>query len=187
MSKLPFKINKGDTALEKIMAYHIDPVKFPLSDKLQEIKGRWSDVLQMRLNYYSPQQVVDRLIEKYGISQAQAYIDLRNSEILYGSLMDSDRKGKMAILYEYAHKFYQRAIQAKDLKAQAKALELMKDFGGVDDDVLEFNPEKFENFQIQVNLTKSLQEKLVEMLKTGTTNFNDLDVTDMDYEEVNNE
>lgn len=181
------KINKGDTTLEKIMAHHIDPLKFPLSDKLQEIKDRWSDVLRMRLNYYSPQQVVDELIKKYGLSQAQAYLDVRNSETLYGSVMESDKKGKMAILYEYAHKYYQRAIQAKDLKAQAKALELMKEFGGIDEDALEFNPEKFENYQIQVRLTKGLQDKLTEMLHKGIVDLNDLDVTDADYEDLTNE
>lgn len=185
MSKLPFKIQKGDTTLDKIMAHHIDPVRFPLSDKLEIIRKRWAEVLTLRLNYYSPQQVVNKLVEDSGVCLAQAYLDVRNSEILYGNVMRSDKKGKQALLYEYAHKFYQQSIKAKDLKAQAKALELMAKFGGLDEvELSEFNPEKFENKEITINLSKNLQGKLIEMIGGGVVDFNSLDVTEVDFEEI---
>jgi hypothetical protein len=185
MSKLPFKIQKGDTSLEKIMAHHIDPVRFPLSEKLETIRKRWAEVLTLRFNYYSPQQIVNKLVEDSGVSLAQAYLDLRNSEILYGNVMQSDKRGKQAILYEYAHKYYQRAIQDKDLKSQAKALELMAKFGGLDGvELADFNPEKFENQEIHIHMNKDIQRKLVEMLGGGSVDFNSLDVTDIDHVEV---
>ena len=80
MNKLPFKINRGDTTLEKIMAYHIDPLRFPLSVKLEEIRKRWAEVLTLSFNYYSPQQIVNKLQADYGISLAQAYLDVKNSQ-----------------------------------------------------------------------------------------------------------
>jgi len=185
MSKLPFKIQKGDTTLEKIMAHHIDPVRFPLSDKLNEIRKRWSEVLTLSFNYYSPQQIVNKLMEDYNIGLAQAYLDYKNSVILYGSVMQSDKKGKQAILYEYAHKYYQRSIQAKDLKAQSKALELMGKFGGLDEiEMTEFNAEKFENKEIHIHMNKNLQLKLIEMIGGGVVNFNQIDVTEIDYDEI---
>ena len=85
---------------------------------------------------------------------AQAYLDIKNSEIIYGNVMQADKKGTKAILYEYAHKFYQRAMKSEDLKAQAKALELMAEFGGIRDiEQADYNPEKFENKEITINLS----------------------------------
>jgi hypothetical protein len=185
MKKLPFRIQKGDNTLDKIMAHHIDPIRFPLSDKLELIRKRWAEVLTLRFNYYSPQQIVNKLMEDQGISMAQAYLDIKNSEIIYGNVMQSDKKGTKAILYEYANKFYQRAMKAEDLKAQAKALELMAEFGGIREiEQADYNPEKFANKEITINLSKNLQGKLIEMIGGGVVDFNALDVTEVDFEEV---
>lgn len=167
------------------MAHHIDPVRFPLSAKLEEIRKRWAEVLTLSFNYYSPQQIVNKLQEDHGISLAQAYLDVKNSQTLYGNVMESDKKGKQAILYEYAHKFYQRAIQAKDLKAQAKALELMAKFGGLDDiDLSDFNPEKLENVTIQFAIQKKYYKYLKLAADQGVDDFNAKEPLDIEFEEV---
>jgi len=185
MNKLPFKIQKGDTTLEKIMAHHIDPVRFPLSPKLEEIRKRWSEVLTLSFNYYSPQQIVNKLMEDHGVSLAQAYLDVKNAQILYGNVMESDKKGKQAILYEYAHKYYQRAIQAKDLKAQAKALELMAKFGGLDEvDLADFNPEKLENVEIKFAIPKELYKYLKMGEHEGVDDSNLSAPIDIEFENV---
>ena len=185
MNKLPFKIQKGDTTLEKIMAHHIDPVRFPLSPKLEEIRKRWSEVLTLSFNYYSPQQIVNKLMEDHGVSLAQAYLDVKNAQILYGNVMESDKKGKQAILYEYAHKYYQRAIQAKDLKAQAKALELMSKFGGLDEvDLADFNPEKLENVEIKFAIPKELYQYLKMRANQGVDDSNLSAPIDIEFENV---
>ena len=185
MNKLPFKIQKGDTTLEKIMAHHIDPVRFPLSPKLEEIRKRWSEVLTLSFNYYSPQQIVNKLMEDHGVSLAQAYLDVKNAQILYGNVMESDKKGKQAILYEYAHKYYQRAIQAKDLKAQAKALELMSKFGGLDEvDLADFNPEKLENVEIKFAIPKELYKYLKMGEHEGVDDSNLSAPIDIEFENV---
>jgi len=185
MNKLPFKIQKGDTTLEKIMAHHIDPVRFPLSPKLEEIRKRWSEVLTLSFNYYSPQQIVNKLMEDHGVSLAQAYLDVKNAQILYGNVMESDKKGKQAILYEYAHKYYQRSIQAKDLKAQAKALELMSKFGGLDEvDLADFNPEKLENVEIKFAIPKELYQYLKMQPNQGVDDSNLSAPIDIEFENV---
>lgn len=185
MNKLPFKIQKGDTTLEKIMAHHIDPVRFPLSPKLEEIRKRWAEVLTLSFNYYSPQQIVNKLMEDHGVSLAQAYLDVKNAQILYGNVMESDKKGKQAILYEYAHKYYQRAIQAKDLKAQAKALELMAKFGGLDEvDLADFNPEKLENVEIKFAIPKELYKYLKMGEHEGVDDSNLSAPIDIEFENV---
>lgn len=186
--KLPMKISKGDTTFENILAHHIDPLKFPLTEKQEEIRQRWAEVFALRLNYFSRIQVANKLVEDKGISLAQAYIDIRNSEHLYGNVLKADKEGNRAILFEYAHKFYQRAIQQKDLKAQAKGLELMSEFGGLKDmDNLEFNPEKLENKELHLVIPKDQLDVLKQLVSKGVVDFNKLNVTDVKFDEVKNE
>lgn len=174
-----------DSTFESIMAYHLNPEKFPLSEKQEEIRKRWAEVLTLRLNYYSRIQVANKLMEDHSISLAQAYIDIRNSELLYGNVLKADREGTRAILFEYAHKFYQRAVQKNDLKAQAKALDLMSEFGGLKEmDNPEFNPEKLENKEIKIVMDKTTQKMLFEMVSKGVVDFNGMNVTDVDFEDV---
>ncbi len=188
MKKLPIRINKGDTTLDKILAHHIDPVRFPLSEKMEKIRKRWAEVLTLRLNCYSPQQILNKLMEDHGISSAQAYLDLRNSESLYGNVMQSDKKGKQAILYEYAFKFYQRAVQKQDLKSEAKALELMAKFGGLDEiELADFNPEKLENVTIQFSIPKEYHKYLKLPINSGVDDLNLTKPIDIEFEEVNPE
>jgi hypothetical protein len=152
---------------------------------LEEIRKRWSEVLTLSFNYYSPQQIVNKLMEDHGVSLAQAYLDVKNAQILYGNVMESDKKGKQAILYEYAHKYYQRAIQAKDLKAQAKALELMSKFGGLDEvDLADFNPEKLENVEIKFAIPKELYKYLKLSDNQGVDDFNLSAPIDIEFENV---
>lgn len=181
---VPYKPDR-DSTFESIMAYHLNPEKYPLTEKQEEIRKRWAEVLTLRLNYYSRIQVSNKLMEDYNISLAQAYIDIRNSELLYGNVLKADREGTRAILFEYAHKFYQRAVQKNDLKAQAKALDLMSEFGGLKEmDNPEFNPEKLENKEIKIVMSKDLQVKLLEMISKGSADFNSLNVTDIDFDDV---
>jgi hypothetical protein len=181
---IPVKPDR-DTTFESIMAYHLNPEKYKLSEKQEEIRKRWAEVLTLRLNYYSRIQVANKLIEDHGISLAQAYIDIRNSELLYGNVLKADREGTRAILFEYAHKYYQRAVQKNDLKAQGKALDLMAEFGGLKEmDNPEFNPEKLENKEIKIVMDPKLQKMLFEMVSKGVADFNSLNVTDVSFEDV---
>jgi hypothetical protein len=105
--------------------------------------------------------------------------------LLYGNVLKADKEGTRAILFEYAHKFYQRAVSSKDLKMQSKALELMSQFGGLNDtENAEFNPEKLENKEIKIVMDPKLQKMLFEMVSKGVADFNGLNVTDVSFEDV---
>src|SRR5690606_30361636 len=140
MSNLP-AFKRGDSSLDKIRAYYADPKKYELSPTLEAVRERLQHVMQLRLNYWSKQKIVTYLKDHYDIEQAQAYADIRNSELLYGEINETSRKAKQAILYDFSFQFLQRARERGDLKAEAKALELLSKFGGLDEeDNLEFNP-----------------------------------------------
>jgi hypothetical protein len=182
---IPLKLQRPDNTFESIMAYHLNPDKYKLSDKQEKIRKRWAEVLTLRLNYMSRIQVANKLVEDYDICLAQAYNDISNSELLYGNVLKADKEGTRAILFEYAHKFYQRAVSSKDLKMQSKALELMSQFGGLNDtENAEFNPEKLENKEIKIVMDPKLQKMLFEMVSKGVADFNGLNVTDVSFEDV---
>lgn len=185
MSNLP-AFKRGDTSLDKIRAYYADPIKYELTATLEAVRKRLQDVMQLRLNYWSKQKIVTYLKDHYDIEQAQAYADIRNSELLYGEINETSRKAKMSVLYEFSFQFLQRARERADLKAEAKALELLSKFGGLDEeDNLEFNPEKFEAVTPKISVNKKAYEMFMKMASNGVVDLNDFNATDIDFEEVN--
>jgi len=184
MSKLP-AFKRGDTLLDKIRAYYANPEKYELSPTLEAIRERLQHVMQLRLNYWSKQKIVHYLKEHYGVEQAQASNDIRNCELLYGEINETSRKAKQSILYEYAFQFLQKAREKNDLKAEAKALELMSKFGGLDEeDNLEFNPEKFEAVTPKISVNKKVIEMFLKMSQGGLVDLNNFNATEIDFEEV---
>lgn len=186
MPKDKLLINSGDNTFDKIWAYYKDPEKYKLTDKQFEVKERWLAAFTFRQNFHSRQQTVNAMMERFGVSRAQAFTDLRNSERLFGNVMKADRQGSLAILYEYAHKFYLMAIKAQDLKAIGKAIELMGKYSEIDNDVpLSFNPDKLENRQIKLSISKPVQDLIISTLERGTIDFNR--VIDIESEVVEDE
>lgn len=177
-------IKTGDSSFDKIYAYYKDPGKYPLTEKQTELKERWLAAFTLRQNFHSREQATNVLIEKYDISRAQAYRDLKNAERLFGNVMKADRDGSLAILLEYSHKFLLMAVKAKDLKSMGKALELMGKYSEIDkDNALTFNPEKLENKPVKVSVSKEVRNAILGHLMTGSLDFNSLTI-DAEYEDL---
>jgi len=177
-------IKTGDTTFDRIYAYYKDSSKYPLTPNQDDIKKRWLTAFTLRQNWHSREQAVNVLIEKYEISRAQAYRDLRNSERLFGNVMKADRDGSLAVLLEYSHKFLQMAIKAKNLKAVGKALELMGKYSEIDKEIAAgFNPDKLEDKPIKLSVPKEVVVAVVDQLTKGVVDFNNLTI-DVDHEEV---
>lgn len=183
MPKDQLLIKTGDTSFDKIYAYYVNPEKYPLSIKHKEIKERWLAAFTLRQNFKSRQQASFILCERFGIKRAQAFIDLRNAEKLFGSVMKADRQGSLAILNEYAHKFYLMAMHKKDLQAVGKAIELIAKFSEIDKETaINFNPDKLENNQIRLTIKKDIEIMIIDHLQKGVLDFNG--VVDADAEIV---
>ncbi|WP_340074533.1 hypothetical protein [Leptobacterium sp. I13] len=180
-------IKTGDSTFDKIYAYYKDPSKYPLTKKQTELKERWLAAFALRQNFHSREQASNVLMEKYDISRAQAYRDLKDAERLFGNIMKADRDGSLAILYEYSHKYLLMAVKAKDLKAIGKALELMGRYSEIDrETAINFNPEKLEDKPIKVSVPKEVSQAIVKALSKGTVDFNDFAI-DVEHEEVEDE
>lgn len=178
-------IKRGDSTFDKILAHYINPEHFPLSETNTDILNRLNEVFALRLNHFSSQQIVNKWVKEKGISQAQAYLDIRNSEKLFGNILKSDVEGSRAIWLEHTRNSLKRCIQKGDRNNELKALKLLAEYGGfANEDNPEFNPEKFENMEIHVNVNKDVQARLLEMLSGGSVDLNNLNVTDIDFEEI---
>ena len=177
-------VNTGDSSYDKIYAYYKDSTRYTLTPKQTELKDRWLASFTLRQNFHSREQAANVLMEKYEIKRAQAYRDLKNAERLFGNVMKADRDGSLAILLEYSHKFLLMAIEAKDLKAIGKALELMGKYADVDKEIgINFNPEKLENKPVKMSINKEVGNAIIKHLLTGSLDFNNLTI-DTDFEEV---
>jgi hypothetical protein len=178
-------IKRGDSTFDKILAHYIDPEHFPLSETNTDILNRLNEVFALRLNHFSSQQIVNKWVNEKGISQAQAYIDIRNSEKLFGNVLKADVEGSRVIWLEYTRDFLKRCKQKGDRGNESKALKLMAEYGGfANEDNPEFNAEKFQNMEIHVNVNKEVQSRLLEMLSGGSVDLNSLNVTDIEFEEL---
>lgn len=181
-------IKTGDSSMDKIRAFYIDPVKYPLSDTLEAIRQRLTVAWNLTMNYWSNQKIVNKWEIDYGLSQAQAYIDIRNARHLFGEINKMDRQAKQNILFQYSYQMLIRARQNADPKAEGKAIDLMGKYSGLkEDEIMEFNIEKFENKDISISLPKKMQEMLLKHLESGSVDFNSIDVTEIEFEELKKE
>jgi len=178
------RIKTGDTSFDRLYAYYKDPAKYPLTDKQNELKDRWLAAFALRQNFHSREQAANVLMEKYELSRAQAYRDLKNAERLFGNVMKAEREGSLAILLEYSHRFLLMAVKAKDLKAIGKALELMGKYSEIDKDTtINFNPDKLDDKPIKMSIPREVSNAILAQLGSGVLDFNDLTV-DAEFEEI---
>lgn len=182
--KRPMLVKMGDTTFDKIKAFYINPEEFPLSDKLEEIRMRWLAISNFSSKAYSKIEIANMLKRDYGISQAQAYIDIRNAENIFGTVTATESNAFKAMWIELTKDYLKRCRQKNDRVNEAKALALLAQYGDLDKDELEFNPEKLENKELQLVIPKDQLELLKTLVSKGVVDFNNLNVTDVNFEEV---
>jgi hypothetical protein len=182
--KRPMKLTIGDTAFEKIQAFYINPELYPLSDAVEKIRQRWITIVTWQLKVY-PKHVIANMLERdFGISPAQAYADIRNAENIFGNIIKSDNEAFNSMWLEWTKDYLKRSRINGDRKSEGKALDLLAKYGGLDAESPEFNPEKLENKEIKIVMDPKLQKMLFEMVSKGVADFNSLNVTDVDFDEV---
>ena len=182
--KRPMLVKMGDTTFDKIKAFYINPEEFPLSDKLEEIRMRWLAISNFSSKAYGKIEIANMLKRDYGISQAQAYIDIRNAENIFGTVTATESNAFKAMWIEWTKDYLKRCRQKNDRVNEAKALALLAQYGDLDKDELEFNPEKLENKELQLIIPKDQLELLKNLVSKGVVDFNNLNVTDVNFEEV---
>lgn len=177
-----------DTSFDKIYAFYLNPDKYKLTPKQEQIKERWLAAWTLRLKLKSPTKVAAILQENFAhqnLSRAQAFRDVQNAEKLFGNVINADRVGRMAIHYEYALNAYKKALKAGDFKAAKGFLTEMREALPFEN-APQFNPEKLENKPVKFFVDKAVQIAIANQLANGVLDFNNLDFEDIPHEEIDN-
>lgn len=178
MSNFP-SLKSGDSTYDKIWEYFLSDTSVTLTSNQQQIKTRWLAAWTLRLNFHSTEQAVTVHMDKFGVSRAQTFRDLRNAEKLFGNLSRTNKDGKRAIWAEYCHKYYLMCVKQKDLQSMGKALDLLGKAYEIDRvDNVTHNPEKLENKPIKLTISKVTEELMSAALNTGVADFNKLTIED---------
>ncbi|AEW85899.1 hypothetical protein FCOL_05370 [Flavobacterium columnare ATCC 49512] len=174
-------VKLGDSTFDKIQAYYVNPDKNELSETVNDIRLRWLTVLNLRRNGYAKFKVANMLERDYGLSQAQAYIDIRNAESLFGDIYKTDKDVERMFFKEQVADFIKRARKKGDLKAEAKGFDLWAKYGGFEEDDVFFDADKFEKKDIEIAVDPKLVALMKKMFVNGVVDFNNIDATDIDF------
>lgn len=183
-------LKRGDTFFDKILAWHKDPEHYKLSETEDAIRVRLEKVFiwLFEENLTKP-MVVKKLMEEHDIKRSQAYIDIRDSEALYGNVFKAKKEGSRALWQHRVEAMYHRAIQKKDAKLEKEALKLMAKYGEWSEaENPDFNPEKLANVNIVFGIPKEYLPYLQQSNNNGgVDDFNRTEPLDVDYEDITNE
>jgi len=109
-----------DVTFDRIRDWIDNPDAPDLSDKDKEIWSRW-DFAYDQLKKEHPPAVVNRLCKKFGLSQSQAYSDIRNAQKLLSPINRRQTDWLRNFIIEDAIQRRDYAIQTGNQKAWAEA------------------------------------------------------------------
>lgn len=175
-------VKVGDSTFDKIQAYYVNPDAFPLTETAENIRQRWVLVVNLMLRGFPRYKIANMLEKDYSLSQAQAYLDIKNATSLFGDIHETSKEVEKTIWREWCRDFIQRAKRKNDLKAEAKGLDMYAKYGDFGAEELSFDPEKLEKKDIEITVDPKLIEVLKNMISKGVVDFNTLDVTDIDFD-----
>lgn len=185
--KRQMMVKVGDSTFDKIQAFYVNPDSFPLTETTEKIRQRWVMVVNLMLRGFPKYKIANMLEKDFGLSQAQAYIDIQNATSLFGDIHNTSKEVEKTIWKEWVREFIQRAKRRGDLKAEAKGLDMYAKYGDFGAEELSFDPEKLEKKDIEISINPKLIEALKTMIQKGVIDFNSLDVTNIDFDDVTTE
>lgn len=179
-SKRPMLVKMGDTTFDKIQAFYIDPELYPLTPSVEEIRQRWVFINSLLHKAFPKYKIVNALVKDYSISQPQAYVDIRNTESLFGNMHQSSKEVEKAMWKDWVLDLARRARKKGDFKTEAKAYDMFAKYSDFDAEELTFNPEKLLNKEIHISIDSNLLSAINKANSGGVVDFNNLDVTDVE-------
>ena len=175
-------VKVGDSTFDKIQAYYVNPEKYELSETCEAIRQRWVLVVNLLLRGFPRYKIANMLEKDFGLSQAQAYLDINNAGNLFGDIHQTSKEVEKAMWREWCRDFIQRAKRRGDMKAESKGLDMYAKYGDFGAEELSFDPEKLEKKDIEITVDPKLIAVLQNMISKGVVDFNTLDVTDIDFD-----
>lgn len=160
---------------DRITAFYLDSKAVQLTAKEEEIHQRWVACFSLLCQFHSPLQVVNVLKQRFQISEAQAYRDIRDSADIFGDVITTNKEAYRHILFEFAMKVFQLSATKNDLAEMNRSLITMMKLRGLDKD----DPDIPDFAALQSNtynivLESSQQQQLSNFLAKGVVNIDDI-------------
>lgn len=167
----------GLSAYNAIEKYYNNPGQVDLSKSNERIRLRLAAVYHECLKFTPTIEIIALLVAEHGISEIQAYNDLRNSKKLFGDIMKTNKAAEKHFLLEGYKKILTVALKTNDGDMVEKIGKRIESVIGVhfpDDQSIDWTKIKPHKVEF-VNSEEELKKIAAEML---------LDVEDIDHEEV---
>ncbi|MCC5613169.1 hypothetical protein LC612_42455 [Nostoc sp. CHAB 5834] len=134
------KEQKAADKLDKFRDHllHRTPLKPSEHDTLEKYRKCFA----WRCKLFSPQQVVNMLMQEYAIKYSQAYQLMAESTKLYGKVDDIDREGTRKVLIESLYVAMSIAVKEKNAEAIIAATREIAKLSKVHDDQSPLTPDE---------------------------------------------
>lgn len=185
--KRQMMVKVGDSTFDKIQAYYINPENYPLSETNESIRQRWVLVVSLLLRSFPKYKIANMLEKDFGLSQSQAYLDIKNAESLFGDIHKTSKEVEKIIWKEWVRDYIKRAKRKGDFKSEGKGLDMFAKYGDFGAEELSFDPEKLEKKDVEITVHPKLMQAFIGMIKKGVIDFNTLDVTNIEFDDVTTE
>jgi len=116
----------GETTIEKIRAYYTEGEEVVrLSDKEEKIRKRiYSAYLfLMDMQVATEKSVVQKLVNTFHISTTQAYLDVRNAQLVFGDLKKANKELLRHVVTQFALDLLKKAALKGDYGIVSKSLD----------------------------------------------------------------
>ena len=117
-----------ESTIEKIRTYYAEgEEKVMLSPKEDRIRKRIHSayLFMMDSRVATEKNVVKKLVNTFKIGETQAYLDIRNAQVIFGSIKKAEKEMLRHIVTQWAMQLYQTGEKEKDRDLMSKALDKM--------------------------------------------------------------
>jgi len=135
----------SDSTFDRIRAYYSSQ-EITLDKEDETIRLRWSMCfVQLHDEHNTDRDVTLFMVKHFGISEGQAYKDIRNCRRLFGDIRSYTKEAMRYHVSQWAIELYKMAKQKKDLRGMEKALERITKSYNLDKEDLSLpDPSKFQ-------------------------------------------
>lgn len=175
---------KKDSSFLRIKASYLDENSVELTPKEEEKKKRLAHAWALRLNNkYSTHQTIQILMRDHSISRATAYRDYNWSMQIFGDLDATNLAAERQVLKEAFWNEYQLARKSGDGYLAVKALKEYRSLFNFDAEENQVDPNKIQAHEYHIRMPRWVYKQMDKMFAGGVLDFNQLDVSDVDFKE----
>lgn len=176
-----------NNSFQRIKLSYIDET-VELDKKDREKKTRLEHIWGLRVDEkYSPNQCVELIIKKHGVSRATAYRDYSESMQIFGDIDQAHKEAEKKILAENYWNLYQLCMVKENYDGARKALDSYKEIFefGANENALDIN--KMMAHEYTIKMPRWMYKKFGDIAETGVADFMGMNVEDVEFAEVQEE